>query len=587
MDGKRFPLHWQTLEHFLRSLKLFATAKDVGRKAIWLFAGLMALLLGINGLNVLSSYVGRDFMTAIEDRNRAEFIRQALLYIGVFAALTLTSVLCRFSEERLGLLWREWTTKRSILRYGNHRVYYRLRTDPEVGNPDQRIAEDIRAYTTTTLSFMLMLVNSSITVIAFSGVLWSISPMLFIVSVVYAAVGSLVMFLLGRPLMRLNYDQLDKEANLRSSLTFLRANAESVALTRREGGLMQLALHNLDAVVKNLRSLIAINRTVNYCSTGYNWLIQIIPALLVAPLFIEGKVQFGVITQSAIAFTQLLGAFSLIITQFQSISSYTAVIARLSTMVNASEREMQAELSAAAGPKDENCVAYQGLTLLSPRSGRVLVNELKFTIPRGKNILVCGQDESARSALFNATASLFKISGGTIIRPPLEHILFVGEAPYLPPGTVRELLMRPLPEEGVADAAMLEQLNFSEERMTGVLRELKIESILKGYGGLDTRQHWENVLPLAEQKLLIVARLLLVGPSFVFLDRPSATLDPEHLAYVLGLLRQHKITFVTFEERGAHLEYYDSMLELERGGVWTCKSIVDGHFCGQSPQSPV
>jgi vitamin B12/bleomycin/antimicrobial peptide transport system ATP-binding/permease protein len=586
MDGQKFPLHRQTLEHFLGSLKRFATAPDVGRRALWMFAALLALQLGINGLNVLNSYVGRDFMTAIEDRNRAEFIRQALLYIGVFAALTLTSVLCRFSEERLGLLWREWTTTRSILRYGNHRVYYRLRTDSEVGNPDQRIAEDIRTYTTTTLSFMLMLCNSSITVIAFSGVLWSISPKLFMVSVVYAAAGSLIMFLLGRPLVQLNYDQLDKEANLRSSLTFLRANAESVALTRREGGLMQLALRNLDAVVKNMCSLISINRTVNYCSTGYNWLMQIIPALLVAPLFIEGKVQFGVITQSAIAFTQLLGAFSLIITQFQSISSYTAVISRLSTMVTASEREAQAEQSAAAGPKDENCVSYQGLTLLSPRSGRVLINELKFTIPRYKNMLVCGQDETARSALFNATASLFKISGGTIIRPPLDKILFVGESPYLPPGTVRELLMRPLPEEGAENPAMLEQLNVSEERMAGVLSELKIESIVKGYGGLDTRQHWENVLPLAEQKLLIVARLLLVGPSFVFLERPSATLDPEHLAYVLGLLRHHKITFVTFEERGAHLEYYDRMLELERGGVWTCKSIVDGHICSQSPQSP-
>jgi len=263
MDEKKLPLHWQTLEHFLASLKRFVTAPDVGRKAVFLFAGLMALLLGINGLNVLSSYVGRDFMTAIEDRERGEFIRQALLYIGVFAATTLTSVLSRFFEERLGLLWREWTTKRSILRYGNNRVYYRLRADAGVGNPDQRIAEDIRAYTTTTLSFMLMLVNSSITVIAFSGVLWSISPMLFVVSVVYAAAGSLVMFLLGRPLVRLNYDQLDKEANLRSSLTFLRANADSVAITRREGGLMQLAMHNLDAVVKNMRSIIAINRTVN------------------------------------------------------------------------------------------------------------------------------------------------------------------------------------------------------------------------------------------------------------------------------------------------------------------------------------
>jgi putative ATP-binding cassette transporter len=255
-------------------------------------------------------------------------------------------------------------------------------------------------------------------------------------------------------------------------------------------------------------------------------------------------------------------------------------------MVAASEREAQAELNANAGPKDENCVAYQALTLLSPRSGRVLINDLKFTIPRGKNILVCGQDESARSALFSATAGLFKISGGTIIRPPLEHILFIGQSPYLPPGTIRELLMRPLPEEGAENAEMLEQLYFSEEQMIRVMRELQIESILKGYGGFDTRHHWENVLPLAEQKLLIVARLLLVKPSFVFLDRPSGTLDPEHLGNVLGLLRRHEISLVTFEERGAHLEYYERMLELEGGGAWICKSIVDGHICSQSPQSP-
>ncbi|MBN2108411.1 MAG: ABC transporter ATP-binding protein/permease, partial [Deltaproteobacteria bacterium] len=178
MEEQKFHLHRQTLVHFLASLKRFATAPDVGRRALLMFTALLALQLSINGLNVLNSYVGRDFMTAIEDRNRAEFVRQALLYIAVFAALTLTSVLCRFSEERLGLLWREWTTKRSILRYGNHRVYYRLRTDPEVGNPDQRIADDIRTYTTTTLSFMLMVCNSSITVIAFSGVMWSISPKL-------------------------------------------------------------------------------------------------------------------------------------------------------------------------------------------------------------------------------------------------------------------------------------------------------------------------------------------------------------------------------------------------------------------------
>jgi putative ATP-binding cassette transporter len=56
-------------------------------------------------MNVLNSYVGRDFMTAIEHRNKAQFIEEAVLYIGVFAASTIVAVVSRFTEERLGLLW--------------------------------------------------------------------------------------------------------------------------------------------------------------------------------------------------------------------------------------------------------------------------------------------------------------------------------------------------------------------------------------------------------------------------------------------------------------------------------------------------
>ena len=75
-----------------------------------------------------------------------------------------------------------------------------------------------------------------------------------------------------------------------------------------------------------------MNRNLGFFTTGYNYLIQIIPALIVAPLFIRGEVEFGVITQSAMAFAQLLGAFSLIVNQFQSISSFAAVIARLGAL---------------------------------------------------------------------------------------------------------------------------------------------------------------------------------------------------------------------------------------------------------------
>ena len=172
----------------------------------------------------------------------------AFLYIGVFAASTLVAVFHRFIEERLGLLWRDSLTERLLRRYLEHPTYYRLsdrlRTNGEIANPDQRIAEDVRTFTTTTLSFVLLILNGTLTVLAFSGVLWAISPLLFLVGVLYAAIGSFLTILFGHRLVGLNYAQLDKEANFRADLVHARENAESVALSRQEAGLRR----RLDAI---------------------------------------------------------------------------------------------------------------------------------------------------------------------------------------------------------------------------------------------------------------------------------------------------------------------------------------------------
>ena len=579
MNEKNFMFDRQTWGRFVSSLKLFAFSqrKHEGTKAIWLFIGLIAFMCGINGLNVVNSYVGRDFMTSIENRNLAEFIKQAILYIGVFAATTIVAVFFRYTEETLGVLWREWATRRCILGYASHRVYFRLKQKGEVGNPDQRIADDIRTYTASTLSFMIMLLNGTFTVVAFSGVMWSISPLLFGVSVAYAAVGTLLTLLLGRPLVRLNYDQLDKEADFRAVLTSMRSNAESVALSRREGGLIQLSLNKLADLLQNFRRIITINRNVNFFTTGYNWMIQIIPALIVAPLFIEGKVEFGVITQSAMAFSQLIGAFSLIITQFQSLSSYTAVAARLVSLVESSIQEREADISNTVFSKNEDLVAFNGLTLRSPRSNRILIENLTYAIPRGSNVLVHGPDETARIALFHATVGLWDISQGQITRPSLEHVLLLPELPYLPPGTLRELMLLPWPEEESRYERKLGECQVSDESILQVLAELKLESLIKGFG-LDKRHHWENDLPLCEQKLLVIARALIAKPGFVFLDRPGTSLNQQKLDWILGLFRQHAITYVTFEESGANLEHYDALLELETGGAWKSRPISEGRI---------
>src|SRR6476660_4265018 len=149
---------WRVIRNFVRS--------EVGGRAIAMGVALLSILVAINGLNVVNSYVGRDFMTAIEQRDRVGFIRQALLYAGVFGLSTIAAVVYRFAEERLGLLWRGWLTHRLVRVYLADRVYERLQVGGHLSNPDQRIADDVRALTTGTLSLCLIFLNGTFTIIA-------------------------------------------------------------------------------------------------------------------------------------------------------------------------------------------------------------------------------------------------------------------------------------------------------------------------------------------------------------------------------------------------------------------------------------
>src|SRR5271155_3810799 len=232
MDAQAIPLK-TTGMRFVRAVRTFGQS-EAGWKAKVIFAALVLLLCASNALNVINSYVGRNFMTAIADRDMSAFIRQAFIYVGVFAALTLVAVIARFGEERLGLLWRDTMTRGIVRRYLADGSYQHLNASGAIANPDQRISEDVRAFTVTTLSFVLMALNSAFTIVAFSEVLWTISPLLFGVAVLYAAGGSVFTIMLGRPLIRLNYDQLDKEAGFRSELIHVRDNADAIKQARDE-----------------------------------------------------------------------------------------------------------------------------------------------------------------------------------------------------------------------------------------------------------------------------------------------------------------------------------------------------------------
>ncbi|WP_295456519.1 ABC transporter transmembrane domain-containing protein [uncultured Thiodictyon sp.] len=570
INKNAWPRFWGMVKALLGS--------EAGPKAQRFAALLVFFLLSISALNVVNSYVARDFMTAIESKEMGNFIKYALLYIIVFGISTAIAVFHRYCEERLGLLWRRWLTARAIDKYMGDHIFFRMNAYGDLKNPDQRIAEDIRSLTATTLSFVLMILNATITVIAFAGVMWSISPLLLLVTVLYAAAGSIFSFYLGRPLIQLNYDQSDKEANFRARLVHVRENAEAIALVRQEERLRQRLQDRLERLTANFRHIIDVNRRLGFFTTGYNYMIQIIPALLVAPLFINGHADFGVISQSAMAFGHLIGAFSLIVTQFQSISAYTAVIARLGALADATEAAAEPTSPAIAYCTDCGLIAFDRLTLRSPRSGRHLVKELTVSLPLHSHVLIRVADDSARTALFRATAGLWNQGEGEITRPEPDDLLFLPERPYVPPGTLREVLLPGAADHGVvADAVPKAKTNggrrFSDEGILNCLRQLRLVAAIERAGGLDSEKNWSELLSLGEQQTLAFARVLLAEPAFVFLDHPSRSLSEAQIDELLCLLRERDITYVTLGEEDDDTALYDQLLTIHRDGHWTLAAL--------------
>lgn len=548
----------QILRQMWRAVAMFLKS-PVGGKAKWLAASLLILMLSINGMNVVNSYVGRYFMSSIESKDTSGFVFYAWMYVAVFAASTVVAVFFRFSEERLGLLWRDYLTRRIVGIYIDRRMYLRLEHSA-ITNPDQRMTEDVRQLTATTLSFVLMISNATLTVLSFSGVLWAISPKLFVIAVLYAIAGSALTVLLGRPLIRLNYQQSDFEANFRSELIRVRESGDGIALTGNEGRIRGRLMSRLDDVVENLKRIISVNRNLNFFTGGYNYMIQLIPTLIAAPLFIDHGVEFGVIGQAAMAFATLLGAFSLVVTQFQAISSYASVITRLGEFVAASERAISRDkASRIVYSTDADHFSCSELTLHAPDNGeKVLIRNLNASFVSGKRVLVYGANQAACVALFRAAAGIHEAGTGKIVRPPPGKLIFLPEQPYLVPSTLRALL---------ATAGGSHEI--TDDEIVCALREVGLESAVKEHGGLDTERNWLEVLSFEEQQRLSLAGVVLAKPDFVFFAQLDSALGDLEQERFLKLLAEHGLTYVSFGDRGPDPGLYDAFLELNNDGSWT------------------
>jgi putative ATP-binding cassette transporter len=321
---------------------------------------------------------------------------------------------------------------------------------------------------------------------------------------------------------------------------------------------MRAALQKrLDGVVTNLKNIVRVNRNLGYFTTGYNYMVQIIPALLVGPLFIREQVEFGVIPQSAMAFAHLLGAFSLIVTQIQSISSYGAVLARLSSLVDALEQVSKPEAAPIAMAETSGRLSYENLSLRSPHSGQPLIKSLSIAIERGNRLLVTTTENAPLEALFFATVGLWNEGEGVIKRPPDDRVLFVPALPYLGRGSLRDVL-------GPTSSA----LPMTDEAIETVLDDLGAAGILAYAGSLDQEHDWQKLVGPGERQLLMLARVALACPEFAFLYRVDELLSAADMARVLQAFTARSITYVTFSDSDALAAEHNVVLRLEPGGAW-------------------
>ena len=95
-----------------------------------------------------------------------------------------------------------------------------------------------------------------------------------------------------------------------------------------------------------------------------------------------------------------------------------------------------------------------------------------------------------------------------------------------------------------------------------------LERLAERAGGLDVERDWEAFVSLGDQQLLLLARVVLAGPRFVFLDRVEATLGSGRVRQALQRLTENSITPIHLAGAAQPVEPYDAVLEIDGDGEW-------------------
>ncbi|MGB3615151.1 MAG: SbmA/BacA-like family transporter, partial [Elainellaceae cyanobacterium] len=372
---------------------------------------LLVLLLSYTGLSVLLNNKRGGLITALSNQDEAGFWQTVMIFIVVLVLYAPVLAAYVYVRDRFGLQWRRWLTNRFLGEYLSDRAYYKLNASvTDIDNPDQRIAEDIRRFTLDSLKFTLIFLDSFLEVIAFGTVLFGISKPLVLFLVVYALLGTSVTTLVfGRPLVRLNFQQLKKEADFRFSLIRIRENSEAIAFYRGEEQESRFTSDRFDEVFNNFKRLIRWELGLNGLTNIYEFVPFVIPAIVVAPAIFAGDLEIGKVTEAQGAFVRVFFSLNVVVNQFQDLTNFGAGIDRLhgfedfisrpeahivsdeadKATADATPSDAEAPAENVAAPaavinrQEGDRIGLEALTLQTPNHQRTLVKDLSLSLDHG------------------------------------------------------------------------------------------------------------------------------------------------------------------------------------------------------------
>lgn len=514
-----------------------------------------------------------NLFDALESKSMERFLVQ----VGVFAAIvvvnTLTVTLHLHLKRRLQIDWRQWLTQRLIGEWMDHGRHYQINLVPgDHGNPDGRIAEDIRIATEMAIELGHSILYSLLLLLSFIGILWSLSGVISLpigddgidlpghmvwLALAYSAIGGMFAFALGRPLVKATDLRQTVEADFRFGLVQARESSEAIALLAGEAA-ERHRLANLFAAIRKIweRQTESLWRLMAFSST-FNTLWAMLPILVSTPRYLAGTISLGGLMQTAQAFQQVTSALSWPVDNFPKVAEWRASVERILALHNVAEAVRYDIVHGNAHtirvePANRPVLAFRDLGIANP-DGTALFTGISAEIAAGDRVLIVGDPKLAHS-LFKVVAQIWPWGCGTVQLPDAATTFFMPERPYLPAGSLRQALAYPDTAGAFDDAAF-----------TDALQRVGFGHLV---ARLDESEPWDRTLGAAELQRLGFARVMLRRPAWIYLQEATSALDDQTAADLMSMLDQAfpAATVIAIGHSPVLGQFYRRKLTLEPAG---------------------